>query len=169
LAARPGRRAALDGRPEHEELAMRWLAYAMRFTGLATPASADGTVLRVAATADGSTLTASVGSDGLVGDLRSADGSAATFTAEVTLTGVTSFQEVGTIAFADGHCLRFATVGSGHLGASADPTRKHGAAMCRIGDGEGRFAGASGLITSNFVLGDDGTLTDHHLGVILLT
>jgi hypothetical protein len=40
--------------------------------------------------------------------------------------------------------------------------------MWRIDGGEGQFAGATGLITSNFFVGADLTVTDHHVGVILL-
>ncbi len=38
----------------------------------------------------------------------------------------------------------------------------------RIEGGEGQFAGASGLITSNFFVGGTLAVTDHHFGVILL-
>ena len=144
------------------------LAYAMRFTGQATPASADGAVLTSSATAPSSVLTSTVGPDGLAGTLTSAAGGEAVFESEVTFTGETSFQERGTIAFGDGHRLRFSTVGSGYLGASADPSRRHGTVMWRIDSGEGQFAGASGLITSNFFVGAGGEVTDHQLGVILL-
>jgi hypothetical protein len=32
--------------------------------------------------------------------------------------------------------------------------------------GEGQFAGASGLITSNFFVSATGEVTDHHFGVL---
>jgi hypothetical protein len=147
---------------------MRQLVYAMRFTGQATPAGPDGAVLRVAMSAPGATLTSVVGPDGLAGTLEPAAGAEAAFASEVTLTGETSFQAVGTIAFGGGHRVRFSTVGSGYLGAAADPVRRHGSAMWRVEGGEGQFAGASGLITSNFVLGAGGGVTDHQLGVIFL-
>jgi hypothetical protein len=147
---------------------MRCLTYAMRFTGHATPVSPDGTVLKAATTAPSATLTATVGPDGLSSDLQPAAGGEAAFESEVTVTGATSFQEVGTIAFGDGHRLRFGTVGSGHLDASADPARRHGAVTWRVQGGEGQFTGASGLITSNFLVGAGGDVTDHHLGVIFL-
>jgi hypothetical protein len=83
-------------------------------------------VLKAATTTRSSTLTSTVGPDGLAGDLQPAAGGEATFESEVTFTGEQSFQEVGTIAFGDGHRLRFSTVGSGFLGASADPGRKQG-------------------------------------------
>jgi hypothetical protein len=38
--------------------------------------------------------------------------------------------------------------------------------MWRIEGGEGQFAGVSGLITSNFFVGDDLAITDHHFGVL---
>jgi hypothetical protein len=34
--------------------------------------------------------------------------------------------------------------------------------------GTGRFAGATGRITSNFVVTDDGQMTDHQLGVVFV-
>ena len=144
------------------------LIYAMRFTGQATPSSMDGNVLKAATTAPSFTLTATVGSDGLSSAIHPADGGEATFTSEVTFTSETSFQEVGMIGFGEGHLLHFSTVGSGYLEASADPARKHGTVMWRVDGGEGQFAGATGLITSNFFVGEDLTVTDHHFGVIFL-
>ena len=147
---------------------MRQLVYAMRFTGQATPASPDGMVLKAARIAPSSSVTSTVGPAGLAGTLEPAAGGNATFASEVTFTGATSFQEVGTIAFGAGHLLRFATVGSGYLGPSPDPARKHGTVSWRVEGGEGQFAGASGLITSNVVVGEDLAITDHHLGVLFL-
>jgi hypothetical protein len=42
----------------------------------------------------------------------------------------------------------------------------HGVVSWRVEGGEGQFAGASGLITSNFTLSADGQVTDHHFGVL---
>ena len=147
---------------------MRQLVYALRFTGHATPAGPDGGVLAVAATAPGATLTATVGPAGLDGRIVPVAGGEARLASELTLTGATSFQEVGTMAFGGGHRLRFAAVGSGYLGPGPDPARRHGAAAWRVEGGEGQFAGASGLITSNFFVGADLAVTDHHLGVLFL-
>ena len=146
---------------------MREVIYAMRFTGQATPVGSAGSVLKAATAAPSSTLSSTVGPDGLSGTLQPAAGGEAIFESEVTFTGETSFQEIGTIAFG-GHRLRFGTVGSGYLGASADPARRHGTVKRRVEGGEGQFAGASGLITSNFFVGADLSVTDHHFGVIFL-
>ena len=44
------------------------------------------------------------------------------------------------------------TLSDGTLGPSAQPDVLHGAALYRITGGSGRFDGAGGLITSNFLL-----------------
>ena len=147
---------------------MRQLVYALRFTGRATPAGPDGSVLAVAATAPSAALVAVVSPDGLDGRIEAVAGGVADFASELTLTGATSFQEVGTIAFGDGHRLRFSTVGSGYLGPGPDPARRHGAVTWRVEGGEGQFAGARGLITSNVFVGEDLAVVDHHLGVLFL-
>jgi hypothetical protein len=147
---------------------MSELIYVLRFTGRAASSSSDGNVLNVATTAPSSSVTTTVGPNGLASALGPHEGGDASFASEVTFTGRTSFQETGTIAFGDGHHLRFSTVGSGYLDRSADPTRKHGTVMWRIDGGDGQFAGASGHITSNFLVGEDLAVIDHHVGVIFL-
>jgi hypothetical protein len=147
---------------------MRQVIYAMRFTGRAEPVDEAGTILRAATRAPSSTLTASVGPDGLEATIESAPGGEATFASEVTFTGETSFLEEGTIEFGEGHRLRFATVGSGHLAPSADPRRQHGAVSWRVEGGEGQFVGATRLITSNFFVDEGLGVIDHHFGVLLL-
>ena len=86
----------------------------------------------------------------------------------MTFTGETSFQETGTITFGSGNTLQFATVGSGYLAPSADPGRKQGAVTWRVERGAGQFAGATGLITSNFFVDDRLGVVDHHFGVLLV-
>ena len=147
---------------------MREVIYAMRFRGQAEPVGEVGNVLRAATSAPSSTLTSTVGSDGLTGTLALAPGDEATFESEVTFTGETSFQEVGTIGFGDGHMLHFSTVGSGYLAPSTDPERKQGTVMWRVERGEGQFTEASGLITSNFFVDEGLKVVDHHFGVLLL-
>jgi hypothetical protein len=147
---------------------MQRLIYAMRFIGQATPASDDGTVLKAATAAPSISLVSMVSLDGLASAAHPVDGGSAIFESDVTFTGETSFQEIGSIAFGEGNVLRFGTVGSGYLGPSADPARKHGTVMWRVEGGEGQFTGASGLITSNFMVDGDRKITDHHFGVLWL-
>src|SRR5215217_571930 len=105
---------------------MRQLIYALRFTGHATSVGTAGNVLKAATTAPGTVLTSKVGPDGLLGTLQPVDGTEATFASDITFTSDIAFQETGTIVFGDGHRLQFSTVGSGYLGPSAEPARRHG-------------------------------------------
>jgi hypothetical protein len=151
-----------------EETAMRQLTYAMRFTGSAQPASADGNVLKAATTSPSTKVTSVVGPGGLRGTIEPSAGGEAAFESEVTFTGPTSFQETGSITFGERNRIRFSTVGAGYLNDSAEPGLKHGTVMWRVDGGEGQFAGASGLITSNFFVGEDLAVTDHHFGVLFV-
>jgi hypothetical protein len=67
-------------------------------------------------------------------------------------TGPTTFTETGTVRLGAGDEVDVAAVSDGTLGPSADPDLLHGAVFYSVLDGRGRFAGASGLITSNFLL-----------------
>jgi hypothetical protein len=145
---------------------MQQLIYAMQFTGRAVPNEASPGVLRANTRAPSCTVTSLVGSEGLAGIVNSAAGGTAVFESTVTFTGEASFLESGSIVFGnDRHVLRFSTVGEGYLGPATDGIR-HGAVTWRLDSGDGQFANARGLITSNFLVGADGEVTDNHLGVI---
>lgn len=147
---------------------MREVVYAMRFTGRAEPVGDVGNILRATTSAPSSTISSTIEPSGLSSTWAPAPGGAAMFTSEVTFTGETSFQETGTITFGDGNTFAFSTVGSGYLAPSTDPVRKHGTVMWQVDDGAGQFAGATGLITSNFFVDDQLRVVDHHFGVLLL-
>jgi hypothetical protein len=148
---------------------MRQIFYAMQFNGRAAPVGGSSNVIKAATSAESCTLTTAVGAEGVSASLQPAAGGKAAFESKVTLTGETSFLESGSIRFgAGGHSLRFSTVGSGYLAGSADPALKHGTVTWRVDSGEGQFAGASGLITSNFTIGEAGEVTDNHFGVIFV-
>jgi hypothetical protein len=74
------------------------------------------------------------------------------------------FDELGTIVFALGNSLRIR--GSGRLAPSADPDLRQGTVVWTIEGGDGHFEGASGLITSNFLLSASGDLTENQLAVV---
>ena len=146
---------------------MKQVIYAMQFKGSAMPKPGLSGVITASSRAPSCTLGSVVGPAGLRGTLLSAAGGEALFESEVTVTDETSFKEAGTIRFGDSnHSLRFSTIGQGFLGHSPDPTLQHGSVMWRVDGGEGQFAGASGIITSNFTLSTTGEVTDNHFGVI---
>jgi hypothetical protein len=147
---------------------LRQVLYAMRFVGRATPIGKVGAALRIASIAPSAALGAIVGPEGLQDTISPLPGGEATFSSEVTLTAAETFLEIGAIAFGEGHRLHVATVGSGYLGSSADPTLQQGAVIWRVEAGEGQFAGASGLICANVLLRDNGQIVAHHLGLIFV-
>ena len=117
----------------------------------------------------GCRLTTEIGDSGVSAALGTLPGGSAAFESEVVFAGETSFKESGTIAFGNGaNRLRFSTVGEGYLGPCPDANTKHGSVMWRVDGGEGRFDGASGLITSNFFVGEDGDVVDNHFGAIFV-
>ena len=102
----------------------------------------------------------------MTGSLRPTAEGRAEFESTVTLTGASTFQESGTIAFGSGHRLRFTTIGQGHLGPSPQAGIMHGSVMWRVEGGEGQLDGAQGLITSNFTFTEAGDVVDNHYGVL---
>jgi hypothetical protein len=148
---------------------MHQLMYIMQFKGYAAPVGASPHVLTAITIASSCTITTAVGAEGVDGTLQPMGGGKAAFASEVTFRGETAFQESGSITFrAGGHRLAFSTVGEGYLGPSAAPRLKQGAVTWQVDGGEGQFAGASGLITSNFFVSATGEVTDHHFGVLFV-
>ena len=74
--------------------------------------------------------------------------------------------ESGEISFGADDAVTFRADGT--LGPSPDPRVKHGAAVLTVTGGRGRLAGASGFVTSNFLLGEGGALTDHQQGLLFV-
>lgn len=147
---------------------MKQIIYALQFKGQAAPAGGSANVIKATTSAPSCSIASVVGAQGLSGTIQPAAGSKAEFESEVTITGDSSFQERGSIAFGAGNRLRFSTVGQGYTGPSADPNLRHGTVMWRVEGGEGQFQGASGLITSNFTFGGQGEVVDYQFGLIFV-
>ena len=98
-------------------------------------------------------------------ELRAADGAA--LRSLVTFADEHAYAERGTIEFANGR-LRFETDATGRLVDSPDPALRQGAAISEVAGGDGRFEGARGRITSNFVVGDDGAVVSNQVGVLFV-
>ena len=77
-----------------------------------------------------------------------------------------SFVEDGTISYGRAGGITFITVGRGVVGPSPRPGWTRGAVIWEITGGEGRFAGARGMVTSSFTVSPDGEVIDHHVARI---
>ncbi len=147
---------------------MRQIHYALQFQGQAAPQDEHGSVLHASTRTLGTRITTRVGAEGVGAEYEPLDGEAARFESEVRFEPDGGFRESGTIAFGADNVLTFETVGSGTLGPSPVEGTSHGCVMWRITDGSGRFAGASGLVTSNFTVDADGHVADNQYGVLWL-
>jgi hypothetical protein len=141
---------------------MKPITYSLQFRGLA--AELEGG-LRKQASAPGCALVTSLTHEGVTGSFVWAPGQDEAFLeSTLAFTGREAFEERGTIVFAHGHALHIR--GRGRLAPSSDPHLRHGTVTWEIVGGDGQFEGASGRITSNFLVSDTGDLTENQLGVI---
>ena len=146
---------------------MQPMTYAMQFRGSGTPDESGA--INAKSVASSGRLVTTVGPDGVSFALEPAGEGEALFESEVRMGEGTSFDEDGTITFGSGNRLHFRTIGEGYLAPSAAPGVSHGTVMWEITGGEGQFAGATGLITSNFFLNEALEVTDNQFGVIWLS
>jgi hypothetical protein len=101
-----------------------------------------------------------LGSDGIQASVESAGAGSASFQSEVEIVGEGTFVESGTIQYGEAGKVSFRTVGRGTLGPSPIADVQRGAVMWEVTGGDGRLAGAQGLITSNFTVGAKGEVVD---------
>jgi len=147
---------------------MKQVSYVMQFKGVAKPKpGADGVLLTDSTSSTASIMT-SIGNHGVDAEIRNGSG-VARFSSEARLTRDGGVIEHGTIRFGDAGSLEFSTRGTGAIGPSRVPGLRHGAICWDVNGGSGVFEGATGIITSNFLVGEGGDVMDHHWGVIFLT
>jgi hypothetical protein len=92
-------------------------------------------------------------------------GGEARFSSVVTMVGDGAFVESGAIDYGGGSSVSFDTVGQGRIGPAAAGGMA-GAVICKILEGRGRWAGASGYITSNFTVSEKGEVVDNQTAVL---
>ena len=141
---------------------MRELVFALEFRGSAGPVSGGEGRRRARTSATSQVLRTRLGSGDVQATVEPAGEGIAVLESEVLATGEGTFVESGTISYGDAGRVAFRTVGQGVTGASAIEGLRHGAVIWEVMRGEGRLAGAQGLITSNFTVGRDGQVTDNH-------
>jgi hypothetical protein len=124
---------------------MRQIVYSQRLDGRLTPVAA-----------------------GILDAALAGDAQPAVVDAQLSFADERSFRMTGEIRLGDEGSLCFRSLGSGRLEPAAEPGLRHGTAVLEVCGGTGRLAGANGRITSNFVVTDDGEITDHQLGVVFV-
>ncbi|HKW90494.1 MAG TPA: hypothetical protein VJX92_01265 [Methylomirabilota bacterium] len=141
---------------------MREIVFALEFRGRGGPVPDSPNTRQARTIAPSQGLRAVLEPDGVRATVETLTGEAAVLESRVERFPDGSFVEDGTITYGTAGSISFDTVGRGHVGPAADGRGSHGVVMWRVTGGDGRFAGARGLITSNFTVSSDGEVTDNH-------
>ena len=142
---------------------MRELVFALEFRGRGGPVLGSTTKREARTTAPSQAWRAIVGPEGVSAAVDPIPGESAVLQSRVERAPDGTFVEDGIITYGRAGSVTFDTVGRGHVGPAPDGRGSHGVVMWRITGGDGRFAGAQGLITSNFTVTPDGQVADDHI------
>ena len=140
---------------------MREIVFALEFRGRAGPSGGSATVRRARTSAPSQTLRTLFGPAGIAAGVEAVSGDKAVLDSIVERFPDGSFAEEGIIAYGRLGRVSFSTVGKGTVGPSPVEGWVHGAVMWIVTGGDGQFAGARGLITSNFVASAQGEVVDN--------
>jgi hypothetical protein len=148
---------------------MREIVFALEFRGKAGPVPGTDGKREAQTTASGMTLATFLGGDWLRARLRPiGGGEIAALEASIQRFEDGTFVEAGTIDYGASGGMSFQTVGRGWVAPGPAPGSMAGGVLWRVTGGDGDFAGAGGLITSNFTVTADGDVVDHHIARIYL-
>jgi len=147
---------------------VRELVFALEFRGTAWALPGSTTKRRAKTTAWSQALSSVLGPEGVVARVERLTGEHAVLESEVERRGDGTFVEAGTIAYGSAGTIAFETVGQGTVGPSPVDGWQRGAVIWAVTGGEGRFAGARGVITSNFTVSAGGEVIDNHFARLYL-
>jgi len=147
---------------------VREIVFALEFRGHGGPVPGSTTKRQARTTAPSQAWRAVLGPGGVTAAIEPVAGESAVLESRVERDPDGTFVEDGTITYGAAGSVTFDTVGRGHVGPAPHGRGSHGVVMWRITGGEGRFAGARGLITSNFTVTPDGLVTDDHVARLYL-
>jgi hypothetical protein len=136
------------------------IAFALEFRGTAGPVVGVEGLRRAHTVAPSQALRTVLGGAGIAAGVEVLDGDEAVLESEVRREPDGTFVESGTITYGALGRIRFSTIGRGHVGPAPMPGWQWGTVMWTVTDGDGRMAGARGLITSSFAVSADGLVVD---------
>ncbi|OLC13704.1 MAG: hypothetical protein AUH29_12100 [Candidatus Rokubacteria bacterium 13_1_40CM_69_27] len=147
---------------------MKQLTFALQFKGNGAPVPGSDNRLRAKTIASSQALKAVLGATGVQATVEPMDRTTAVFESEVQITGQGTFIESGSIAYGTAGQVAFKTVGQGIIGPSGMDDLQRGAVIWEVTAGDGQFAGATGLITSNFTLTGKGEVVDNQFAQLFV-
>ena len=146
----------------------REVVFALEFRGRGENLPGSTTRRRACTSAPSQTLSTLLGAEGVFARVEAVAGERATLEAQVERFGDGTFVEDGEIVYGSAGRVTFTTLGRGAVAPGPAPGAVHGAVVWTVTGGDGRFAGARGLITSNFAVSAGGEVVDHHVARLLL-
>jgi len=147
---------------------MRQLSFVLQFQGSAAPVAGSSQTLQAQTTAANQTFRTVLGADGIQATLEALGGGQATFASRVVVNADSSFDETGTITYGNLGTIEFKTLGKGYMFPSGIEGLQRGGVLWEVTSGTGQFAGATGVITSNFSVSSEGKVVDNHFAVLYL-
>ena len=142
---------------------MREIVFALEFRGRAGPVPGSDSKRQARSTAPSQALSTVLTGEGVSAAVERLAGESAVLDSRVERFGDGTFVEDGTITYGTAGRVQFETLGRGRVGPAPVPGWVVGGVTWGITGGDGRFAGARGLITSNFTVSADGEVIDHHV------
>ena len=147
---------------------MRELVFALEFRGRAGPVPGSESKRQARSTAPSQTLSTVLEREGVRALVEAMAGDSAVLESRVERFGDGSFVEDGTIAYGTAGSVAFETIGRGWVAPAPRAGWVVGGVLWTITTGDGAFAGARGLITSNFTVSADGEVIDDHFARLYL-
>jgi hypothetical protein len=147
---------------------MREVVFALTFRGRAGAVAGSSAMRQARSVAPSQVLRTVLSPMGIDSRVEPIAGESAVLESRVERLGDGTFVEDGTIAYGSAGAVTFVTVGRGTVGPSPVAGWVHGAVVWSVTGGTGGLAGATGLITSNFVASADGDVVDQHVARLYL-
>src|SRR5882724_83814 len=135
---------------------MRELVFVLKFRGHARPVPDAEGQRRARSVAASQTLATVLGPSGVTVRLDAVAGEGAVLESRVERFGDGTFVEDGTITYGSAGAITFETIGRGWVGPSPLAGWVVGGVVWSVTGGQGIFAGARGLINSNFTVNAGG-------------
>jgi hypothetical protein len=147
---------------------MREIVFALEFRGRAGPVSGSESKRQARTIAPSQALSTVLEREGVRARVEAKAGESAVLESRVERFGDGSFVEDGTIAYGSAGTVAFETIGRGWVAPAPRAGWVVGGVLWTITTGDGVFAGARGLITSNFTVSADGEVIDDHFARLYL-
>ena len=141
---------------------MRELVFALEFRGRAWTVPGSDSKRQARSIAPSQTLSTILGPDGVHARVDAANGASAVLESRVERFGDGTFVEDGRITYGTGAAVSFETIGRGWIRPAPLPGWVVRGVLWTVTAGDGAFASARGLMTSNFTVSADGEVIDNH-------